>query len=283
MQYLTKVQMSLLTDGNAFVATPRDRMGVPTGLVVLDPTKVKVERDGSQVVYRVGSGSYSPLDIMHVPGIMLPGSIRGLSPIGAAREVVEGASEAQKFGKSWFANASVPPAVIKIPATNDGPGDSGRAKRVAQVWHETHGGTSNAGKVGVLTDGAELQSVAVANKDSQWLESRQFSGGDYGSSVFRHLIADSSNSTSAWARRAEPRLRPRPTVDRAHRDEQPAPDGLPVSMKLNSTPYSARSRIGTAATPPASTAASSHRTRPAGGGFPIPGGDPSAACRPDRG
>lgn len=243
VQYLTQVQMSLLTDGNAFVATPRDRLGVPTGLVVLDPTKVKVDRDGSRVVYQVGSGTYSPLDIMHVPGIMLPGSIRGLSPIGAAREVVEGAAEAQKFGKSWFANAAVPPAVIKIPATNDGPGDTTRAKRVAQAWHETHGGTSNAGKVGVLTDGAELQSVAVGNKDSQWLESRQFSVQEIARifGVPPHLIADSSNSTSWGSGLAEQNLAfgqfsLRPWIERiedAHNRLLTSHGSPSVFMKLN--------------------------------------------------
>ena len=208
VQYLTQVVMSLLTDGNAFVATPRDRLGEPTGLVVLDPTKVKVERDGMTITYRVGEGTYSTVDVMHIAGVLLPGSLRGLSPIGAAREVVEGASEAQRFGKSWFANASVPPAVIKMPATNDGPADADRAKRVAQTWHDTHGGTSNAGKVGVLTDGAELQTVAVANKESQWLESRQFSVQEIARifGVPPHLIADSSNSTSWGSGLAEQNL-----------------------------------------------------------------------------
>lgn len=210
VQYLTQVVLSLLTDGNAFVATPRDKLGAPVALVVLDPTKVTVRRNDRtrQPEYVVGDKVYGQLDIMHIIGMTMPGGIRGLSPIGAAREVIDGASEAQRFGRSWFANSSVPPAVIKVPSGTGGPEDSARAKRIAQIWHDTHGGVSNAGKVGVLVGGAELQTVAIANKDSQWLESRQFSVQEIARifGVPPHLIADSSNSTSWGSGLAEQNL-----------------------------------------------------------------------------
>lgn len=203
ISYLTQVVMSLLTDGNAFVATPRDRYGVPVGLVVLDPTKITVERKAGRITFTCDGEAFTDLDIMHIAGLTMPGGIRGLSPIGMAREIVDGAAAAQNAGKSHFDNAAVPPAVIKIPpapgaAPNQGEADGVRARRIAQTWHETHGGTSNAGKIGVLVGGAELQTVAVSHKDSQWLESRQFGIQEiariYG--VPPHLIADSSNSTS---------------------------------------------------------------------------------------
>lgn len=208
VHYLTQVMLSLLSDGNAFVATPRTRDGVPSALVPLDPSKVQVERDAGRVHYVVGGQKLGPLDIMHIPGLLMPGGIRGLSPIGAAREVIDGAAEAQRFGTSWFANSAVPPAVIQMPSAQGGEADRDRAKRVAQTWHDTHGGTSNAGKVGVLIGGAELKTVAVGNKDSQWLESRQFSVQEIARifGVPPHLIADSSNSTSWGSGLAEQNL-----------------------------------------------------------------------------
>lgn len=248
VQYLTQVVMSLLTEGNAFVATPRDQFGLVQHLVVLDPTRVAIERDGGLVRYRCGEHTFSPLDVMHIPGLIAPGGLRGLSPVGMAREVVDTAAAAQAAGKSHFDNASVPPAVIKIPSTggdapNQGETDRTRAQRVAQTWHDTHGGTSNAGKIGVLVGGAELQSVAVNHKDSQWIEARQFSVQEIARifGVPPHLIADSSNSTSWGSGLAEQNLAfgqfsLRPWIERiedAH-NRLLSSEGMPdVFLKLN--------------------------------------------------
>lgn len=214
-QYLTQVMLSLLSDGNAFIATPRDRLGRVVGLVPLDPQRVQVEVVDGAVQFRVASapGVYGAADIMHLTGLVMPGAVRGMSPIAAARDVVEAASAAQRAGSQHFANAAVPPAVIRVPAAagagpNQGEADRDRALRIAAAWNETHGGVSNAGKVGVLIGGAELQSVAVSNRDSQWLESRQFAVQEIARifGVPPHLIADSSNSTSWGSGLAEQNL-----------------------------------------------------------------------------
>lgn len=247
-QYLTQVVMSMLADGNAFVAIVRTG-GAVTDLVPLDPTKVKVKRDDAgRIVYEVDEKLYSYLDILHIPGLVQPGALRGLSPIAYARDVIDTAGRAQDFGRSWFENSAVPPAVIQMPVHSSqgspqGPTDMDRAKSVAATWNATHGGTSNAGKVGVLIGGAELKTVAIANRDSQWIESRQFSVQEIARifGVPPHLIADSSNSTSWGSGLAEQNLAfgqfsLRPYVERiedAH-DRLLSAEGYPdVFWKLN--------------------------------------------------
>lgn len=202
VQYLTQIVMSLLTDGNAFAAVVRHH-GAIQELVPLDPSQITVKKVGRRILYEWQEEDFTPAEILHVPGLMEPGELRGMSPIRAAREVIEIAGQAQRHGKAWFQNAAVPPAVIKMPAApgsavNQGEADRARARLIADTWNETHGGTSNAGKVGVLIGGAELTSVALSNADSQWLESRQFSVQEIARifGVPPHLIADSSNSTS---------------------------------------------------------------------------------------
>jgi HK97 family phage portal protein len=228
IDYLSMVELSLLTNGNAFVATPRDAMGVPVDLVPLDPTLVEVHRQTAdptperpfrrgEVYFQVGGEFYSVADILHVKGMTLPGQLRGLNPIAAAREVIDGARKAQEFGGSFFGNAAVPPAVIEMPTMTqpipgmkgpEGNADMERAKRIAQVWNETHGGTSNAGKVGVLVGGATLKTVAVTPEDAQWLDTRRFGVQEIARifGVPPHLIADSSNSTSWGSGLAEQNL-----------------------------------------------------------------------------
>jgi len=209
ISYLSQLMLSVLTDGNAFVATPRDELGSPTSLVPLDPTLVEVKRGpGNVPYYLVKDEVYSWFDIMHIPGMMLPGELRGVSPLRAAREVIESGRKAQEFGSKFMGNMAVPPAVISVP---DSPGTESardRAKNIGKVWNETHGGASNAGKVGVLMGGATLTTVAISPEDAQWLDSKRFGVSEiarfYG--VPPHLIADASNSTSWGSGLAEQNL-----------------------------------------------------------------------------
>lgn len=204
--YLSQIMLSLLTDGNAFVAVIRDALGVPVDLVVLDPALVSVTRGPTGArIFTVYGQQYDAYDILHIPGMMLPDALRGVSPIAAAREVIEGGRKAQEYGVSVHDNRAVPPAIIKIP---DADPDGSRARRVAENWKAVHGGPANAGKTGVLTDGAELQTIAMSPEDTQWLESKRFGVSEiarfYG--VPPHLIADASNSTSWGSGLAEQNL-----------------------------------------------------------------------------
>lgn len=223
IDYLSMVMLSLLTDGNAFIATPRDRSGVPVNLVPLDPGSIEVKRQTQsptehlpyrygEIYYTFGEAHFSQLDIMHIKGMCLAGALRGVSPLRAAREVIAGGSKAQDYGISLFDNSSVPPAVIEIPGGDgdDAEGDAARvrARRIATTWNDTHGGTANAGKVGVLLGGATLKTIAVTPEDAQWLDTRKFAIQEIARyfGVPPHLIADSSNSTSWGSGLAEQNL-----------------------------------------------------------------------------
>ncbi len=199
-EYLGALMLSLLTDGNAFVATPRDEMGSPVDLIVLDPTLVTVRREGVRPFFEVAGHRYSTLDIMHIKGMCMPGALRGVSPIHAARDVISWGDSAQAYGKSFMDNRAVPPAVIEMgpDAGNNPDAERTRALKMAQTWNDTHGGANNAGKVGVLLGGAKLSTVAISPEDAQWLESKKFGVSEIARffGVPPHLIADASNSTS---------------------------------------------------------------------------------------
>lgn len=209
IDYLSQVMLSLLTDGNAFVLTPRDGMGVTSNLHVLDPSMVTIRFAGGRAEYVV-SGVPEPLgpgEIMHIKGMTLPGQLRGVSPLEAARDVVDGGRKAQDFGTSFMANNAMPPGVIEMPDDPIGNGRE-RARAVAEAWNESHGGTANAGKVGVLLGGASLKTIAIKPTDAEWLDSKRFGVSEiarfYG--VPPHLIADASNSTSWGSGLAEQNL-----------------------------------------------------------------------------
>lgn len=195
IDYLSQIMLSLLTDGNAYVLTPRDRMGVPVDLVVLDPTLVEVARRRGEVSYRVQNIDLDPsVDVMHIKGMRMPGSLKGLSPIAYARETIGLGLAAQRFGAAFFDNGALPSAVIEAP--NDMKQDA--VDRFKAMWNDRHAGIGNAQRIGVLTSGARLSKISIQPNDAQFLETRQFQVPDIARifGVPPHLIADASNSTS---------------------------------------------------------------------------------------
>lgn len=218
IDYLSQVMLSLLSDGNAFVATPRDELGVPLDLVVIDPCMVKVDRDDRGVVYfEIQGHDYTQLDLMHIKGMTMPGALRGLSPLAYARQSIELGLSAQNFGAGFFHNGALPAGIIEAPG--DFPRSS--AERVAALWDAKHRGAANSSKVGVLTGGAKFTKVTIAPEEAQFIETRAFQVPDIARffGVPPHLIADASNSTSWGSGLAEQNLAfgqmsLRPWVDR---------------------------------------------------------------------
>ena len=205
IDYLSQLVLSLLTDGNAYIATARDAMGVPTSLTVLDPCKITPRRESNgHIVFDFDGDTFDHMDVLHVRGMTMPGAIRGLSPIAYAREVVDLGLSAQRFGSSFFDNGALPGAVLEVP----GEMKQETAERFKATWNGRHGGVGNANRVGVLTNGAKISKVTWRPNDAQFLESRQFSVPDvcrfYG--VPPHLVADASNSTSWGCGLAEQNL-----------------------------------------------------------------------------
>lgn len=205
IDYLSQVMLSLLTDGNAFVYTPRNSLGDPVDLIVIDPCRVTITREDREVVYRLGGQTFDmPNDLMHIKGMTLPGQLRGLSPIAYARETIGLGLAAQRFGRNFFENGALPGAVIETPGTMS---DSA-IKRFRETWNAGHQGVANSNRVGILTEGAKFAKVSVSPTDSQFLETRAFQVPDVARifGVPPHLIADASNSTSWGSGLAEQNL-----------------------------------------------------------------------------
>lgn len=215
IDYLSQVLLSLLTDGNAYIATIRRADGTLLALIPLDPNKVTVELkpkrlpDGTttkpRLTYTVAGVQLDPiLDILHIKGMARAGWLVGLSPIAYAAETVGVGLNSQRYGDSFFSNGALASAVIEAPGEF---GDAS-ANRWRDTWNGSHQGVGNANKIGVLTNGAKLTKVSITPEEAQFLGTRQFTVPDvarvYG--VPPHLIGDASNSTSWGSGLAEQNL-----------------------------------------------------------------------------
>ena len=193
---LGQIMVSLLHAGNAFVATPRNPAGKIIELTVLDPAQVKkIAPERGMVAFEVqGVGRrFTPFEIAHVPGMMLPGALIGIAPLDYARETVGLGLAAQKFGAGFFGNGANPSGLIEV----DGPLSDEDAVRLRRRWKQLHSGSESQG-VAVLTKGATFKQLTVSPEQAQFLATRQFQVPDIARffGVPPHLLQDASGSTS---------------------------------------------------------------------------------------
>jgi HK97 family phage portal protein len=190
---LGQVVLSLLIDGNAFIATYRQG-GRITALEVVDPAKVEPEVKGGRLRFLTEAGDYGPQDIRMVRLLVLPGSTRGLSPLAAAKETMGLGLAAQKYGATFFGNGAIPGAVVEVPGAISDVG----IRQMKAAWSERHQGADNANRLAVLTEGAKFTNIALPPDQAQFLETRRFQVSEvariYG--VPPHMLADASGSTS---------------------------------------------------------------------------------------
>jgi hypothetical protein len=75
IDYLSQVMLSLLTDGNAYVLTPRDATGIPVDLIVPRPDAGQRPASLRRLHYdSLGQNLDPTFDIMHIKGMCLPGA-----------------------------------------------------------------------------------------------------------------------------------------------------------------------------------------------------------------
>tara|TARA_Y100000401_G_scaffold117135_1_gene124819 strand:- start:932 stop:2140 length:1209 start_codon:yes stop_codon:yes gene_type:complete len=200
-EVLGQVMMSLLLDGNAYLATLRDNTGNILEVTPLDPTditpKLRDEEGRKTMVFhseKVPGEEFSSRDITHFRGLMKPGEIVGVSPIRAAREMIGLGLGAQKYGAAFFGNGGLPGSMIEVPGQLSEEG----VHALKQAWNDVHRGAGNSHRLAVLTEGAKFSKVSLNPEDSQFLETKMASVGDvarlYG--IPPHLLADASGSTS---------------------------------------------------------------------------------------
>ncbi len=164
----------LLLNGNFYAYIEYDQASRAAALWPLDPNRVIVEQNATTgaITYRVsttqGQQVLAPVNVLHVLGVTLDG-IRGVSPVTLARESIGGAIAELKHGQSFFKNGAAVGGVLQHPG-HLGPE---AAETLRTSWREKYSGSDNAGKVAILEEGMTFNAVALSNKDSQWLESRQ--------------------------------------------------------------------------------------------------------------
>lgn len=165
---------SLLIDGNAFVRLFRDSSGEIINMMVLNPLAVKVERNkaGQKLFHYTGEDgrTLSTDDVLHIVGSMLmPGDLRGRSPIDTLKENIGLAISLEGFAARFFGQGTQTTGVIEYP----GALTAEQAENLAKSFDRMHKGYRKAHKTGILSGGATFKPTQIANDQAQMLDSRR--------------------------------------------------------------------------------------------------------------
>ena len=131
VSWCSQVVSSLVLHGNSFCNVTRNARNEIVELLPLDPTLVSVVRTRQQKTYIVNGREY-PFEIMHIPGLMLPGAVAGLDPLMYARESVGLGLQAQEFASNQFGADLNLPGVIEIPKR----AQPEQMQAMAQAWRK---------------------------------------------------------------------------------------------------------------------------------------------------
>lgn len=180
MQFFECWLNSKLCHGNKVVLKIRNTRGDITELRILDWNKVTplVADDGS-VFYQINPDNMTGVDasvtvpareVIHDRFNCLFHPLIGLSPIYAAGLAAMQGHHIQENSAHFFRNGSKPSGVIEVPGTIT----EDNARKLKANWDTGYTG-ENAGKTGLLSNGAKYNPISMSADDAKVVEQLQMS------------------------------------------------------------------------------------------------------------
>ena len=157
----------LLTWGDAFIGKSFGRGNRVERLWTVHPQRVEVKRENGRKLFIVDGDYEQPYtsdEIIHVLGFTLDG-MRGLSPIGMAREAIGAGLAIDEYTNRFFSNSALPIGVLETDQTLS----DDAQKRVRRDWERRHKGVRNAAKVAILEEGLKFHALSLPLKDLEFV------------------------------------------------------------------------------------------------------------------
>ena len=190
---------SMLLTGNAYARVTRGFDGQVRSLDPMVTDRVTIMRKGETIAgyeYTNRDGVRErllPAEVFHLRHRAGNDPLVGVSPITAARAVIQLAQAEAQHGQSTFDNGTKASGIITMP----GKLRHEQRQAIATSWASQYAGGSNAGKVPIMEEGSSFVPISLSLADSEWVASRRFSVEEV-ARIFKVppvLIGDLSHST----------------------------------------------------------------------------------------
>lgn len=167
-QWLHKLVISLALRGNAYgLIVARDAFDYPTSIEWFNPDDVHVDESVPAAPKYYWRGRPVPNeDMVHIPWFVLPGKVKGLSPIAAFASTIGAGLSATEYGKRWFDNGGVPPSTLKNTKATI------QTDQAAEIRDRTALAIAS-GKPLILGMDWEFDAIKVSPEEAQFVETMQ--------------------------------------------------------------------------------------------------------------
>ena len=176
LEFREWMQACVLLRGNAYARIVRGWDGQVRELWPLPPDRITVLSVGERLAYDYTDKAGKvhrllPEEVLHLRHRAGDDAVLGVSPITAAREVIQLAIAERDHGNSTFNNGTRLSGILKFPTKLK---DTQRTI-IRDSWNSQYAGGANAGKTAILEEGVEYQTISMTLEDAEWIASRQFS------------------------------------------------------------------------------------------------------------
>lgn len=174
--WLQTMQASALIRGNGYSYIDRDKLGVPTGMYIIDPDKIAPIRVGGETWYVYApDGDWSnpaklpAADVVHIRGLG-GDSLQGHDVLSVLRDTFGGAIARRDHAGAYFRNGARPGGVLSFPKVLSKQAED----RQRENWARLHEGLNNSHKVAILQEGVTYTPFPGSARDAQMQEARAY-------------------------------------------------------------------------------------------------------------
>lgn len=202
-EFIASVVLSKLLWGNAYIFPRRSNGGDIVELWPLDPDRVTVEPLSDPIgalrfkvldFEDVDNIPGRPVGMIHLRHAMLPGAIKGISPIEELAELVGMSLSSEEHAARFLGDGVHMSGVIEMAAGTK----KDAARETWEGFQQMHAGPKKAGRVGVLV-GGQFKPLTIPPNELQFLEQMKYSDAKIASGIYRvppHMIGDTEKTTS---------------------------------------------------------------------------------------
>src|SRR5262249_41869822 len=112
----------------------------------------------------------NPADIIHVPGLGFDGQI-GYSVVQIARQSIGSMIAAGQYQAALWGNSARPSGLLNYP----GQLSENAKANLSKSFSDLYSGSQNSGRVAILEEGLQFQTVSFSPKDAEFLGLMQWS------------------------------------------------------------------------------------------------------------
>lgn len=194
-EFVHQAMSMLVIHGTAYIYAPRRTGELPPEMRNIHPNKIKnLTRDDDGVVnYTIGGEEFSSRDIRAIHWMLLPGQLKGISPLEAQRNTIGMGIAMDRFLSAFYGEGATPSSVLETDATIT----KEQAEILRDTWEDSH---FKRRRPAVLTGGLRWKSITTSAADMQMLEHREAIVRDI-ARVYRiplHLLAGTGGNSMTY-------------------------------------------------------------------------------------